>query len=48
MRLARLEMESLLKALLEKVARIEVGEPVVAMNNTIRSFASQPVTLQAA
>jgi cytochrome P450 len=48
MRLARLEMESLLKALLERVARIEVGEPVVAMNNTIRSFASLPVTLHAA
>lgn len=48
MRLARLEMESLLKVLLKRVARIEVGEPVVAMNNTIRSFASLPVTLHAA
>jgi hypothetical protein len=27
------------------VARIEVGEPAIALNNTIASFAALPVTL---
>jgi cytochrome P450 len=48
MRLARLEMDSLLQALIRRVERIEVGEPAIALNNTIRSFATLPVTLHAA
>ena len=48
MHLARLEMNSLLSALVARVARIEVGTPSIAMNNTICSFASLPVTLHAA
>ncbi|MEX2127628.1 MAG: cytochrome P450 [Xanthobacteraceae bacterium] len=48
MRLARLEMDSLLKALIRRVDRIEVAEPTVAMNNTICSFASLPMRLHAA
>ena len=48
MHLARLEMNSLLSALVARVARIEVGNPTIAMNNTICSFASLPVTLHAA
>lgn len=45
MRLARLEMDSLLKALVKRVERIEVGKPAVTMNNTICSFSSLPVRL---
>jgi cytochrome P450 len=48
MHLARLEMNSLLSALVARVASIEVGTPTVAINNTICSFASLPVTLHAA
>ena len=48
MHLARLEMNSLLSALVARVARIEIGAPTVAMNNTICSFATLPVTVHAA
>jgi hypothetical protein len=48
MYLARLEMNALLKALVARVARIEVGTPTVALNNTISSFASLPAKLHAA
>jgi cytochrome P450 len=48
MHLARLEMHSLLKAMIARVGRIEAGEPTIALNNTIRSFASLPVTFHAA
>jgi cytochrome P450 len=40
--LARLEMEALLKAMIERVERIETGPPTVALNNTIHSFATLP------
>jgi len=44
MHLARLEMESLLYALVRRVARFELlGEPEVAMNNTIRAYSKMPV-----
>lgn len=46
MHLARLEMEAILRALVERVARIEVGEPTVALNNTIYGFASLPARLK--
>lgn len=48
MHLARLEMEALLKALVERVEAIAVGEPTVALNNTIRAFASLPVEVRPA
>lgn len=49
MHLARLEITTLLKLLAERVERIElVGEPVVAMNNTIRAYASLPVRIHLA
>jgi cytochrome P450 len=38
--LAQLELESLLRALVERVRRIEVSEPVVLMNNVLRGYAS--------
>ena len=46
MHLARLEIESLLKALIPRVGRFELGTPVRAVNNTLRGFASLPVTVQ--
>lgn len=45
MHLARVEMEALLAALLDQADSIQVGEPTVALNNTIHAFASLPVTL---
>jgi ferredoxin-NADP reductase len=44
MHLAKLEMASLLKAMLQQVDRIEVGVPTIALNNTIHAFGSLPVT----
>ena len=47
--LARLEPHAVLKALAERVERIELaGEPVRALNNITRGFASLPVTLRCA
>lgn len=45
MHLASLEMRELLTAMLERVERIEAGEPVVAPNNTIYKFESLPLRL---
>jgi len=42
-RLARIEMETLLEAILERVERIEVGEPVVSNNNTLHGFDQLPM-----
>jgi cytochrome P450 len=36
--LAELEMESLLRAMRARVRRIEVGEPIVALNNVLRGY----------
>ncbi len=48
MHLARLEIVSLLQSLARRVQTIRLdGEPVVAMNNTIRAYASLPVVVQA-
>ncbi len=46
MHLARLEMESLLRAMVGRVSAIEIGEPTMAMNNTIHAFATLPMRLQ--
>lgn len=40
--LARLEMRSLLKAIVRRVDRIEVGEPRYSLNNVLRGFSSLP------
>jgi len=47
MHLAQLEMEALLHAMMPRVARIEVGEPEVAMNNTIAAFSRLPAKFRA-
>ncbi len=48
MHLARLEIVSLLQSLARRVKTIALaGAPVVAMNNTIRAFASLPVVVEA-
>lgn len=41
--LARLEMTALLEALVGKVARFEIGAPVLALNNVLRGLVSLPV-----
>jgi cytochrome P450 len=43
--LARLEMHALMKAMVQTVSRMEIGEPVFALNNTLRGLASLPMTL---
>lgn len=48
MHLARLEIVSLLQSLARRVKTLALaGEPVVAMNNTIRAYASLPVVVEA-
>ncbi|MBR0873319.1 cytochrome P450/oxidoreductase [Bradyrhizobium tropiciagri] len=46
MHLAQLEMTALLKAMLPRVERIDVGEPRVALNNTIYAFAALPAKFE--
>jgi cytochrome P450 len=43
MQLARLEMKSILAAMVRRVARIEVEEPDLAINNVLRGFARLPM-----
>ncbi len=45
--LSRLEAQSLLSSLAAKASRIEVGEPVWRLHNTIRGLDSLPVTFRA-
>lgn len=45
--LAQLEMQSLLKAMISRVETISVGEPTLALNNTIFGFATLPVRFTA-
>jgi cytochrome P450 len=45
MHLAKVEMEVLLEALLERVDRIEVGEPVVGVNQGLYGFTALPMRL---
>ena len=42
MHLAKLEMRSLLKSMLRRVDRIEVGTPELQPNNILRGFKSLP------
>lgn len=48
MHLAKLEMEVLLEAMIERVAHIEVGEPVVGINRGLYGFDSLPIHLRGA
>ena len=47
MHLARLEMESLLRAMVPRVSRITCGTPTMALNNSICAFATLPTTFEA-
>lgn len=44
-RLAQIEMEALLSALLDQVERIEVGQPIISNNNTLHRFDQWPMEL---
>ena len=44
--LAELEMEALLRAMVVRVAHIEVGEPEVLLNNVLRGYRSFPASFQ--
>lgn len=46
MHLARLEMQALLTALVARVRRFEIGEPVYALNNVLRGLAHLPVSIR--
>ena len=48
MHLARLEMQSLLHALIPRVRRFNLGTPVYERNNVLRGLRSLPVTVEAA
>ena len=48
MHLAKLEMEVLLEAMIERVARIEVGAPVIGTNRGLYGFDSLPIRLHSA
>ncbi len=45
--LARLEMTAILTALLDRVDDLDVGEPVYALNNLLRTLQSLPIRLHA-
>jgi cytochrome P450/ferredoxin-NADP reductase len=47
MHLAQLEMIALLKSMISRVGRIEIGEPEVVLNNTIAAFSKLPTTFTA-
>ncbi|MEM7303677.1 MAG: cytochrome P450 [Pseudomonadota bacterium] len=47
MHLAIMEMTALLEAMVERVDKISVGEPTIAMNNTIHSFSNLPTEFTA-
>ena len=48
MHLAKLEMQVLLEAMVERVARIEVGSPVIGANRGLYGFDSLPISLHSA
>lgn len=48
MNLAKLEMEVLVEAMIERVARIEVGEPVIGTNRGLYGFDRLPISLYSA
>ena len=48
MHLARLEMEAILTALIGRVGKMEVGDPVRIINNAAQGYASLPITMHPA
>jgi cytochrome P450 len=46
MHLARMEITELLTMLLDRLEGFEVGQPVVSYNNTLRGYASLPMTVR--
>jgi cytochrome P450 len=46
--MARLEISALLKALIKRVSRIEVGEPTLALNSLLRGYDALPIKLHSA
>jgi cytochrome P450 len=48
MHLARLEMQALLRALIPRAHRFNLGPPVYERNNVLRGLRSLPVTIEAA
>ena len=48
MHLAKFEMRSLLKSILTRVGRIEVGTPELQINNVLRGYAKLPMRFEAA
>ena len=45
MHLARMEMTALMNAMLDRVESFEVGEPTLSWNNTLRGYATLPMTV---
>lgn len=45
MHLAKLEITSLINAMLDRIERFEVGQPVISRNNTLRGFDRLPLTV---
>lgn len=45
MHLAKLEITSLMNVMLDKVDRLEAGEPTIAFNNTLRGYSHLPMTI---
>jgi cytochrome P450 len=45
--LAELEMQALLRAMAPRVRRIEIGDPVIALNNVLRGYRGFRVSFQA-
>jgi cytochrome P450 len=43
--LARLEIHSLMKSMLSRIERFEIGEPIFVLNNTLRGLSSLQMTL---
>ena len=47
MNVAVLEMECLLRAILDQASAVELGEPAIVLNNTIQAFAKLPASFTA-
>ncbi len=45
MHLAKLEITSLMNAMLDRIERFEVGQPVISRNNTLRGYDRLPMTI---
>jgi len=45
MHLAKMEITAILSAMLDRIDRFQVGEPTISWNNTLRGYASLPMTV---